>query len=168
MIFLICALILLALPVQAEEAKSGHDLGQVGAKLANPLGELWALSMSFNTPQFYDGDVNSGDPEVGGSMLFQPVLPIPIKGTGKDQWRIITRPVIPFVFSSPIPRGYNDFSHKGGIGDIQLPLLLSVPDRIAGNLILGAGPVGQIGLFGDFSRLASTSCNGGQNGLVIS
>lgn len=125
-----------------QDAKSGQDLGKIGAKLANPLGALWALSMSFNTPQFYDGDVNKGDPELGASMLFEPVLPIPLHGTGDAEWRLITRPVIPVIFSEPVPKGFNDFDHESGIGDIQLPLLLSFPERIAGNFILGGGPVG--------------------------
>jgi hypothetical protein len=98
--------------------------------------------MSFNMPQFYDGDANTGDPEVGATLLFQPVLPIPLHGTGDDELRLVTRPIIPLIFSEPIPKGSNEFDHTGGIGDIQLPLLLAVPDRIAGNFILGAGPVG--------------------------
>ena len=138
------------------------SLGKVGAKLANPLANLWALSMSFNMPQFYDGDVNTGNPELGATLLFQPVMPIPLHGTGKDQWRLITRPIIPFIFSKPIPqdeegpaihtpgstfifRGsipeIDEFDHESGIGDIQLPLILSLPDRISENFILGAGPV---------------------------
>ena len=31
--------------------------------------------------------------------------------------------------------------YKGGIGDIQLPFTLNLPERYAGNLLLGAGPV---------------------------
>ena len=124
------------------KTQSGQDLGKVGAKLANPLADLWALSMSFNMPQFYDGDANTGDPEVGASLLFQPILPIPLHGTGDDQLRLMTRPIIPFIFSQPIPKGFNDFDHEGGIGDIQLPFLLNLPERYAGNFLLGAGAVG--------------------------
>jgi hypothetical protein len=148
----------------APKTQSGKEnLGQVGAKLSNPLANLWALSMSFNMPQFMDGDLNTGDPELGATLLFQPVMPIPLFGTGDDQWRLITRPIIPFIFSKPIPKDevdraihipgsdyifkgstpeIDDFDHKSGIGDIQLPVILSLPDRIAGHFILGAGPVG--------------------------
>jgi hypothetical protein len=125
----------------APKTESGQDLGKIGAKLANPLADLWALSMSFNMPQFYDGDANTGDPELGATLVFQPVMPIPLHGTGDGQVRLITRPVVPMIFSQPIPKGFNDFDDESGIGDIQLPLLVSVPDRIAGNFILGAGPV---------------------------
>ena len=126
----------------AAGAPEHKDLGAVGAKLANPLSELWSISMNFQMPTFYDGDINTGDPEVGADMIFQPVLPIPLYGEGAGEWRMITRPVIPLIFSQPIPRGSDDFYHKGGIGDIQLPALLSVPEKIAGHWILGAGPVG--------------------------
>jgi hypothetical protein len=127
----------------AQAKSSGQDLGKVGNKLANPLSNLWALSASFNAPQFFDGDLNSGNPEVGGLMVFQPVMPIPLFGEGRDQWRMITRPVIPFIFSTPVPKGPNQFDHEGGIGDIQLPFLLAPSDRISGHFILGGGPIFQ-------------------------
>ena len=118
------------------------SLGAVGHKLANPLAALWSLQMNFETPKFFDGDVNTGDPKVGADMIFQPVMPLPLYGTGDAQWRLITRPIIPLIFSEPIPTGFDEFDHKGGIGDIQLPLILSLPDKYAGKWILGAGPVG--------------------------
>jgi len=126
----------------AAKSNSSGDLGEVGAKLANPLGSLWSLVMNFESPKFFDGDLNTGDPEMGAGMIFQPVLPIPLYGSGDVQWRLITRPVIPFIFSQPIPRGFDKFDHKTGIGDIQLPALLALPGKYAGNWILGAGPVG--------------------------
>lgn len=116
-------------------------LGQIGAKLANPLSDLWSLQFSFNAPAFFDGDLNTGNPKVGGSVNFQPVLPIPLYGTGAGEWRMITRPVIPIIFSQPIPTGFDAFDNKGGIGDIELPLLINLPEKIAGHWLLGAGPV---------------------------
>ena len=130
-------------PCDMDHNRPEHgSLANIGAKLANPLANLWAFSMSWNMPQFYDGDVNEGDPQLGASTVLEPVLPIPLFGTGKDQWRLITRPIIPLIFSEPIPTGFDEFDHESGIGDIQLPLILSLPDRIAGKFILGAGPVG--------------------------
>ena len=140
---------------QAQAGPSGHDLGEVGHKLANPLSDLWALSASFNAPQFFDGDLNTGDPVVGGVLVFQPVMPIPLFGEGEDEWRLITRPIIPFVFSTPVPKGPNEFDHDGGIGDIQLPLVLSPSHRISGHFILGAGPI--------FQFPSATSNDLGQN-----
>ena len=62
----------------AEDSKAADEykhpkhgtLGQIGAELANPLSDLWALNMSFNMPQFYDGDANTGDPQLGATLLF--------------------------------------------------------------------------------------------------
>jgi hypothetical protein len=118
------------------------SLGDIGAKLANPISDLWQLAFSLNAPGFYDGDINSGNSEVGGVLVFQPVLPIPLFGSGDSEVRMITRPIIPIILGQPIPKGQNDFSSQGGIGDIQLPLLVNVPKSIAGNWLLGAGPVG--------------------------
>jgi len=142
-------------PARAQSAPSGHDLGDVGNKLANPLSDLWALSASINAPQFFDGDLNTGDPEVGGLMVFQPVMPIPLRGEGEDQWRMITRPVIPIILSRPVPKGFNQFDDDGGIGDIQLPFLLAPSDRISGHFILGGGPI--------FQFPSATSNDLGQN-----
>ncbi|MBW1852491.1 MAG: hypothetical protein JRJ15_13920 [Deltaproteobacteria bacterium] len=143
----ICSLSFIGLTLSAAKAdeKAGapehKDMGAVGAKLANPLSDLWSLSMSFEVPKFFDGDLNTGNPEVGADMILQPVLPIPLYGEGAGEWRMITRPVIPLIFSQPIPRGSNNFYDKGGIGDIQLPMMLSIPDQYAGKWILGGGPI---------------------------
>jgi hypothetical protein len=118
------------------------SLGNVGAKLANPLADLWSMSMNFEFLKFYDGDINTGDAKVGSDLILQPVMPIPLFGEGDAEWRLITRPVIPIVLSTPVPRGFNEFYNKGGIGDIQLPGLLAVPQKYAGHWIIGAGPVG--------------------------
>ncbi len=76
-------------------------------------------------------------------MIFQPVLPFPLYGTGKNQWKMITRPVIPIIFSQPIPTGAgtDSFNNIGGLGDIELPLLLAPPERMLGHWIFAAGPV---------------------------
>jgi hypothetical protein len=151
---MICGALLFALTLSAasalaqEETKAapktqaGGGLEEIGHKLANPLADLWSLQMNFETPKFFDGDVNTGNPKLGADMIFQPVMPLPLYGEGKAAWRLITRPVIPLIFSQPIPTEFDEFDHKGGIGDIQLPLILSLPQKYAGNWILGAGPVG--------------------------
>jgi hypothetical protein len=70
-------------------------------------------------------------------MIFQPVLPVPLYGEGANRWNFITRPTIPVLFSEPIPTGLDTFDDKGGLGDLQLPMVISPP---TGNLLLGAGP----------------------------
>jgi len=142
------ALVLLMLslwmsPLTAHAEDEG-DLSKTGAELSNPLGVLWALSASFGAPQFYDGQSVSGGARLGANMLFQPIMPVPLYGTGASELRLITRPIVPLFFSQPIPKGRDTYEHVGGLGDIQLPLLLSAPESIAGNFILGAGPVGML------------------------
>jgi hypothetical protein len=133
----------------AEDSKAADEykhpqhgtLGQIGAKVSDPTSDLWQVSMSYQVLEFFDGDANRGNPKLGGGVNLQPVMPFPLFGEGKDQWKLITRPIIPIVFSQPLPTGLDSFKHKGGLGDIQLPLLLNPPPSMLGNFILGAGPV---------------------------
>ncbi len=120
----------------APAASEHGDAGEIGAKLSNPVSDVWALFTEFDL-YFSGGDVNSGDDEVGGRMVFQPVLPFPLFGSGDKEWKLITRPTIPIVFSQPVPKGSDDFAHKGGIADIQLPMLIAPP---TGKWLLGVGP----------------------------
>ena len=122
-------------PGAAAGAAEESDVAEIGAKLSNPVSNVWALFTEFDL-DFSDGNLNQGNPKVGGAMLFQPVLPFPLYGSGDDEWKLITRPTIPLVFSTPIPRTFNDFSYQAGLADTQLPILVSPP---AGNWLLGAG-----------------------------
>jgi hypothetical protein len=134
----------------AEDSKAADEykhpehggLGDIGAKLSNPLSDLWALNFNFEFLKFYDGDINTGDAKVGSDVIFQPVMPIPMFGEGDAEWRLIARPVIPIDLSQPTPRGFNEFYNKSGLGDIQLSTVLAVPGKYAGKWVLGAGPVG--------------------------
>ncbi len=113
---------------------------------AEPISYLWSLSTSFDAPAFFDGDLNTGDPEVGGTVNLQPVMPFPLYGEGENQWKMITRPVLPIVFNQPIPKGFNKFNDKGGLGDLTIPMLPTPPTRYlsapggGGQWILAAGP----------------------------
>jgi hypothetical protein len=49
---------------------------------------------------------------------------------------VVTMPTVPILFSQPVPKGFDDFSSLGGLGDIQLPMLVSAP---SGNRAFGAG-----------------------------
>jgi hypothetical protein len=86
---------------------------------------------------FADGDVNAGDSKIGGAMIFQPILPVPLFGEGAKRWNFITRPTIPVLFSASVPTGLDNFDRRGGVGDIQVPTVIAPP---TGNWILGAGP----------------------------
>jgi hypothetical protein len=136
------ALLLFALqpaPALAQDAgaDSAHDsLAEVGAKLSDPTSNVWAMFTEFDLT-FSDGDVNTGDPKVGGNMLFQPILPVPLYGEGANQWKFLVRPTLPFVFRNAVPTGFNSFDYETGLGDLLLPVPLVPP---AGNWLLGLGP----------------------------
>ena len=134
---LAATLILFGATAYSQEAGSGHgSLAEIGQKLSDPTSDVWALFTEFDL-SFSGGDLKTGSSEVGGRMLFQPILPFPLYGRGKDEWKLITRPSISVLFSQPIPKGFDDFTHLGGLGDIQLPMLVSPP---TGNWLLGLGP----------------------------
>jgi hypothetical protein len=144
LICFICGALLFSIPLWAEycraedeQKQSEHgSLAEIGAKLSNPVSDVWALFTEFDLT-FSDGDLNTGDAEVGGRMIFQPVLPFPLYGQGEDQWKLITRPIVPVLFSEPVPKGFDEFADLGGLGDIQLPMMVSPP---SGNWLLGLGP----------------------------
>jgi hypothetical protein len=112
------------------------DLAEAGRRLANPLSDVWALFSRF-TLDFEDGTATSVNPRVGGTMIFQPILPVPLYGSGANKWNLIARPTIPVLFSAPIPTSPSTFDRKAGVGDIQLPIVIAPP---TGKWILGAGP----------------------------
>jgi hypothetical protein len=130
-----------AAPTTKAGAGPKHNLADIGAKLADPTSNIWALTFNFQGPTFYDGDANDGSPQVGGNVIFQPVMPFPLYGEGEDQWKLLTRPIIPIIFSQPIPTGIDEFNGIGGLGDIQLPLMLNPTARMLGKFIFAAGPV---------------------------
>jgi len=105
------ALIWFAPVASAQEPKSAAgspgDLAETGKRLSNPLSDVWAMFTRFDA-NVADGDANQGDANVGGRMLFQPILPVPLHGTGANRWNFIARPTIPVLFSER-RRGLPDF-----------------------------------------------------------
>ena len=127
----------------APEAAAGQaggessDLSKIGAKLSNPVSDLWAMFTQFGLT-WSDGDFNQGEPELGGNMIFQPILPVPLYGEGDNKWQVLVRPAIPILFGNSVPRKVpNRFDNQTGIGDITLPLPVTAP---TGNWLLGLGP----------------------------
>ena len=137
---LVLLLLTTALPVHPASAEGGDgelakeqsDLAETARKLSNPVSDVWALFTEFNL-SFNNGDVNQGNDQLGGAMVFQPILPLPLA----EGWKIITRPTIPVIFTQPIPKGFDKFDRKGGLGDTLLPLLFS---PVLDNWILALGP----------------------------
>ncbi len=66
----------------AADEKSEHgSLSEIGAKLVNPFSNIWALFTEFDF-YFSDGNLNKGTAEFGSRMIFQPIMPLPIYGSG--------------------------------------------------------------------------------------
>ena len=137
LMILAATLVLFGGTAYSQESGSEHgSLAEIGQKLSNPVSDIWAMFTEFDL-NFSDGDLNTGNSKVGGQMIFQPILPFPLYGQGKDKWHLIARPTTPGIFSAPVPKGFDDFTSLGGLGDTQLPLLVSPP---TGNWLLGLGP----------------------------
>jgi hypothetical protein len=129
-------------PAQSAENGGGEGgLAELGAKLSNPLSDVWALFTEFDF-NWSEGDISDGEHKFGSAMLFQPVLPFKFT----DDWKLITRPVVPVIFGTPVPDGVNEsqgrasFDYKNGLGDIQVPLLFSPNPKPGSRWMFGGGP----------------------------
>ena len=116
---------------------SKHDsLAEVGAKLSDPLSDVWALFTEFNHV-WSDGKITNGSRE-STHIIFQPIMPFKLT----ENYKLITRPTLPIIPSADIPdhlrintNGAPDhgkttpvtlaWSDKSGLGDIVLPMLVS-------------------------------------------
>ena len=85
-------------------------MGELGAKLSDPTSNIWALFTEFDL-NLSDGHENLGNEKVGGAMIFQPILPVPIYGEGGKQWKMLNRPTVPIIMSAPVHTGFNAFDH---------------------------------------------------------
>jgi len=100
-----------------------QSLAAIGAKLNDPTADLWALQFELDM-DVARGRLSGNDYKYGGTMLFQPVMPF----EWSDNWKLLTRPVVPIVFSTDVPTarfGEIEFPSKAGLGDIVLPLFFS-------------------------------------------
>jgi len=126
-----------------EDAAGGQSAEEVGKKLADPLSDVWALFTEFDYIKNGGKLTGGGDSKtVGVQAIFQPIMPIPLT----ENWKLITRPTVPIIFTSPVPKpsgGGVDFDRESGLGDSSLPLLLAPNKGMevgSGSLTLGAGP----------------------------
>jgi hypothetical protein len=100
-----------------------QSLAAIGAKLNDPTSDVWALQTEFDM-NVKRGHLSDNDYKYGGQMLFQPVMPF----EWSENWKLLTRPVVPIIFSADVPTarsGEIEFPTKGGLGDIVLPLFWS-------------------------------------------
>jgi len=121
-------------PNVPEAAAQGQkSMGDVAKQLNNPVADLWALNFQFNR-YYLQGEATDRTREQD-VMNFQPVLPLHLT----SEWNLITRPVFPYIFSSPDFEPGDGWDDKSGLGDIAVVSLLS-PAKLSGGFIWGVGP----------------------------
>lgn len=116
--------------VENSEQNNQQNLEEINRQLQNPVSSVWSLTFQFNN-YFLKGSP-SDKTRVQSLLNFQPVMPLRLT---KDV-NLIVRPVLPFIFSSPVFDG-QEFNNKGGFGDMALvPFISPASD----NWIIGVGP----------------------------
>ena len=142
-----------------ESEKPAHQMSvdEITRHLANPVSSIWALEFQFNN-YFLEG-APSDKTRFQSLVNFQPVLPLHLT---KDL-NLIVRPVLPFIFTSPVFTPGEGFSQKSGFGDMALVTFLS--PRHAGNWILGVGPTFIFPTAGKDERLGQGNWQLGPGGV---
>ncbi len=124
----------------AASADSGQDnMKELSQKTADPTSDI-ALVFTQSALTFNDGDLNREDAKLAGNIVFQPIVPIPLYGTGDNEWRIVSRPTINLFAEQPIPRKLDSFRRETGLSDLLLPLPVAIPKRITGRWLMALGP----------------------------
>lgn len=116
----------------SEKPSSQMSLDEITRHLSNPVSSIWSLEFQFNN-YFLDG-APSNKTRFQSLLNFQPVLPLHLT---KDL-NLIVRPVLPFIFTSPVFIPEEGFFQKSGFGDMSSIFLLS--PRHSGHWIIGVGP----------------------------
>jgi hypothetical protein len=125
------AVLALALRVPADEPAAANEqakAAELAKKLQNPVAGLISVPLQNNW------DFSIGPAEAMRYTLnVQPVIPFSIS----EDWNLITRTIVPFVYAeSPVAGGPD----KEGLGDILQSFFLS-PKEPVGGWIVAAGPV---------------------------
>ena len=126
----------------AADGATEQNLGDLSAKLSNPLSDVWALFLEIDDI-WLDGKIVDGHKK-SSAVIFQPIMPFRLTET----WKMITRPVVPLLIGNPTPDGIKpdgsvSFEHNTGLGDIAIPLIFTPNEKKGQHLMLGAGPTFQ-------------------------
>ncbi len=119
-------------PEVARQVQGEESLAEVGAQLVNPVSSVWSIVFQ-NNFTFLEGEP-SDKTRFRYNLNFQPVLPLPLT----NDWNLVTRPVVPFLFGQPVFNPETGFHGRSGLGDIAMVNLLS-PNKPSG-FLWGIGP----------------------------
>ena len=127
----------------SENETTEHSLTAVNKKLANPVSNVWSITVQQNN---YVVDPEPGisnkEERFNSNLQLQPVMPMALT----DSWNLITRPVIQLFNSTPFPRVHLgpqpqvDVERTTAFGDTILMEMLSPSQKLVGNWLLGVGP----------------------------
>jgi outer membrane putative beta-barrel porin/alpha-amylase len=148
-------------------ATAEDSAAEIGKKLANPLGNVWALFTEIDY-NWSEGDLSNGKWRTGQAIIVQPVMPFPLT----ENSTLITRPTLPLITSLDQPDGIKNpetgeasFSSKDGLGDMQLPMLYTKNPTPGDRWQFGYGPTFQFPTHsGD---LGTDTWEAGPAGVVI-
>jgi hypothetical protein len=145
---LVLILALYSSETPAQETPAGSEtehgnLSELGAKLSNPLSDVWALFTEFDFI-LSSGDRSNNEYVAVGDILFQPLLPLKVS----ENLKMIVRPTVPVLFGSPVKidtdqSGITNIDRKSGLGDIALPLIFAPVPKTGQAFSWGIGPTFQ-------------------------
>jgi hypothetical protein len=115
--------------VAAWSPAAAQNNAALAAQLSNPVADLISIPFQFNF------DENFGLDDSGSRTLLniQPVFPFSLN----SDWNLISRTIVPLVWSDDIPSGAGS---EFGMGDIVQSFFFSPKQPTAGGLIWGVGP----------------------------
>lgn len=113
---------------QSADASADQAAAELAKKLQNPVASLISVPIQNN----WDFGIGPED-AMRYTANVQPVIPFSI---GED-WNLITRTILPFIYAeSPVPGG----GDESGLGDVVQSFFFS-PKEPVGGWIMAAGPV---------------------------
>lgn len=114
---------------QSEAVAGGDNMGDIAAKLNNPVASLISVPFQNN----FDFGGGPDDDGYQYKLNLQPVIPIRLN----DDWKLIARTIIPFIDQQDRTTG----GSETGLGDTAASFFFSPAKEAPGAPIWGVGPI---------------------------